>query len=232
LSLSGEVDVTTTERDYRRRLVRRARRANISLVSETADRLASYLELLAVWNRRINLTALDDPDAAVDRLILEPLLAARHVPVGSRVIDIGSGGGSPAIPLKIAVGNIALTMIESKVRKGAFLREAVRTLGLDKVVVEVRRYEELLANPAMHESTDVVTVRAVRVEASVLVSLQAFLRVGGQVLWFRGPGQTDLDRLPFPLVAESDEPLVESLRSRLVRLRRLPLDISQPLARV
>jgi 16S rRNA (guanine527-N7)-methyltransferase len=213
--------VTTAEKDYRRRLLRRARRCNLTISSATADRLVGYLDLLSLWNQRMNLTALDDPDGVVDRLILEPLLAARGVAPESVVIDIGSGGGSPAIPLKIAVPSIALTMVESKVRKGAFLREAVRQLGLERVNVEVRRFEELLARPNMHESADVVTVRAVRVEPSVLGNLQAFLKEGGRVLWFMGPGLANLDRLPYPLIAESDEPLVESLRSRLVTLRRV-----------
>jgi 16S rRNA (guanine527-N7)-methyltransferase len=212
--------VTTAEKDYRRRLLRRARRHNLPVSAATADRLVSYLELLARWNQRMNLTALDDPDTVVDRLILEPLLAARHIAGESVVVDIGSGGGSPAIPLKIAVPTVALTMVESKVRKGAFLREAVRQLGLDRVNVEVRRFEELLARPDMHEAADVVSVRAVRVESSVLSSLQAFLKDSGRIFWFTGPGQATHDRLPYPLVAESDEPLVESLRSRLVTLRR------------
>ncbi len=213
--------MTTAEKDYRRRLLRRAKRCNLTISGATADRLVGYLELLAVWNQRMNLTALDDPDGAVDRLVLEPLLAARGVAAESVVVDIGSGGGSPAIPLKIAVPSISLTMVESKVRKGAFLREAVRQLGLDRVSVEVRRFEELLSRPEMHEAADVVTVRAVRVESSVLSNLQAFLKEGGRLLWFVGQGSANLDRLPYPLVAESDEPLVKSLRSRLVTLRRL-----------
>jgi 16S rRNA (guanine527-N7)-methyltransferase len=212
--------VTTAEKDYRRRLLRRAKRHGLSINGATADRLVGYLDLLSVWNQRMNLTALDDPDGAVDRLVLEPLLAARNLAGESVVIDIGSGGGSPAIPLKIAVPSIALTMVESKVRKGAFLREAVRQLGLERANVEVRRFEELLARPDMHEAADVVTVRAVRVEPSVLGNLQAFLRDGGRILWFTGPGPVHVERLPYPLVAESDEPLVESLRSRLVTLRR------------
>ena len=56
------------------------------------------------WNRKINLTALTDPDEAIDRLLLEPLVAARYLPVPGEpsLMDIGSGGGSPAIPLKLA----------------------------------------------------------------------------------------------------------------------------------
>lgn len=213
--------MTTAEKDFRRRLLRRARRSNLTIPSETADRLAAYLDLLTVWNQRMNLTALDDADAAVDRLILEPLLASRVIDPSAAVIDVGSGGGSPAIPMKIALPGISLTMVESKTRKGAFLREAVRQLKLDRTAVEVHRFEELLARPEMHEAADVVSVRAVRVEPPILTSLQAFLKEGGRLLWFRGPGPADLGRLPFPLVAESDEPLVESLRSRLVTLRRL-----------
>jgi 16S rRNA (guanine527-N7)-methyltransferase len=212
--------VTTALQDYRRRIARRARRCNVVLAPVLADHLAAYLELLAVWNKRINLTALDDADAAVDRLVLEPLLAAKYLSAGAAVIDIGSGGGSPAIPLKIVVPGITLTMVESKTRKAAFLRDAVRHLGLEGVSVESKRYEELLGAPHMHESMDVVTVRAVRVETSVLLSLQAFLRVGGQVLLFRGPGKAGVEHYPPPLEFEAEQPLVESLRSRLVILRR------------
>lgn len=215
--------MATVAQDYRRRITRRARRYNVSISDTAADRLGAYLDLLSMWNRRINLTSLDDPDVAVDRLVLEPLIAAKYVGPAASVIDIGSGGGSPAIPLKISLPGIALTMVESKTRKSAFLREAVRQLELDRVWVESRRYEELLGHPRMHESMDAVTVRAVRVESSVLLSFQAFLRVGGQVLLFRGPGSKGDSHFPPPLQFESEHPLIESLRSRLVVLRRLPV---------
>ncbi len=68
-------------------------------------------------------------------------------------MDVGSGGGSPAIPLKLAVPRLRLTMVEAKARKSAFLREAVRHLGLEQRSVETARYEELLARPDLHEAT-------------------------------------------------------------------------------
>jgi 16S rRNA (guanine527-N7)-methyltransferase len=209
--------------DQKRRLLRRARKVNVSLPGDLADALLAYLELLALWNRKINLTALDDPDAAIDRLILEPLLAAKHLNQDAAVIDIGSGGGSPAIPLKLAVPKLRLWMVESKVRKSAFLREAIRQLDLRETFVETRRYEELLSLPNMHESMDAVTIRAVRVEPATLLVVQAFLKPTGQVLLFRGPGDDGFDYLPPPLKFESEEPLVEALRSRLVRIRKLAM---------
>lgn len=194
---------------------------NLSIPAELADALLAYLELLALWNSKINLTALDDPDAAIDRLILEPLLAARHVSEGASVIDIGSGGGSPAIPLKLAAPRIKLWMVESKTRKSAFLREAIRQLDLRESFVETKRYEELLTEPTLHESMDVVTIRAVRVEAATLLGLQAFLRPGGELFLFRSSGDSGIEYIPPPLKLEAEEPLVESLRSRLIRIQKV-----------
>ena len=200
--------------------------------------MAAYYHLLELWNAKINLTAFalaDAPDDAIDRLIIEPLLAARHIgshhghhhlhtPISAhtKTLDIGSGGGSPAIPLKLAIPSMTLKMVESKTRKSAFLREAIRTLGLEHTDVDTARAEDLLIRPEMHESWDLVTIRAVRLDGKLLTKLQAFLRTGGRVLMFRnGQGSdTPPDVVP-PLVYEATFPLVESLRSRLVILRKM-----------
>ena len=211
-------------RDLATRLLRRAARARVALEEPVAERLGAYVALLRRWNARMNLTALDDVDAGLDRLIIEPLAAARHLPSHGTLVDIGSGGGSPAIPLKVAVPGLALRMVEAKTRKGAFLREAIRQLALTTTTVESGRYEELLARPELHEAHDVLTLRAVRVEARVLRNLQAFVVPGGRLLLFRGSGSVDVpNELQPPLVWEATYPLVESLRSRLVVLRKLPL---------
>lgn len=188
-----------------------------------SDRLASYYELLSRWNRKINLTALDDPDEAIDRLLLEPILAARHLPTGDvDIMDIGSGGGSPAIPLKLAGSSSSrLTMVEVKARKSAFLREAVRTLGLDKTTVETSRYEELLARPDLHEAFGLLSLRAVRVEVRTLLTLQAFIRPGGLMFLFRGPSGPDAPEVVPPLRWTGTFPLVESLQSRLTVLQKI-----------
>ena len=145
-------------RDFRTRLNRRASKAGLFLAEDLSARLTAYYELLSRWNRKINLTSIVDPDDAIDRLLLEPLLAARHVPPDvSHLLDVGSGGGSPGIPLKLALPRVALTMVEVKIRKSAFLREAVRHLELRGVTVEAGRYEELLARPELHETFDVVS---------------------------------------------------------------------------
>lgn len=218
MSVTGVRAVTMGE--TRRRVERRLRRAGLDPAAVVLDQLTDYLLLLERWNHRMNLTALDRPDDAVDRLVVEPLLAARHLDADAEsLIDLGSGGGSPAIPLKIAVPRLALTMVESKTRKSVFLREVVRHLGLPDVSVETVRYEQLLTRPEFFETFDVASIRAVRVETQDLRTLQAFLRRGGELFWLCSATQ------PLPLVAPplevlAEAPLVEALRSRLVILRK------------
>jgi 16S rRNA (guanine527-N7)-methyltransferase len=215
-------------REFRERLQRRAKRAGISVEPELSSQLEIYYRLLATWNQKINLTALnlrEATDEAFDRLLVEPLVAARHAPAGSqKMMDVGSGGGSPALPLAVALPGLSLLMVESKTRKSVFLREAVRALDLKAAEVATARFEELLTRPDLHEAHDLVTIRAVRVESRVLLGLQAFLRPRGQLFLFRGPASTDpADVAPPPLAWRATYPLVESLRSRLVVLEKRQL---------
>jgi 16S rRNA (guanine527-N7)-methyltransferase len=209
-------------RDFRSRLTRRAAKANLFIADSVAERLAAYYELLSRWNRKINLTSIDNVDEAIDRLLLEPLVAVRHFPSNVRsVMDIGSGGGSPAIPFKLALPAVRLTMVEVKARKSAFLREAIRQLRLEETTVETARYEELLVRPELHEAYDLLSLRAVRAEARVLTSLQAFIAPGGSLVLFRGPeGASQPTVVVPPLEWAGTYPLVESLQSRVTLLTK------------
>lgn len=209
-------------RDFRTRLTKRARKAGVFLPEDLVAQLSAYYELLERWNRKINLTALDNPDEAIDRLLLEPVAAARHFPsADASLMDIGSGGGSPAIPMKLCAPGLRLTMVEAKARKSAFLREAVRALRLERTAVETARYEELLARPELHETFDVLSLRAVRVEVRTLFTLQAFVRRGGLLFLFRGPGGPDAPEVVPPLRWVATVPLIETLQSRLTLLQKV-----------
>ncbi len=195
-------------------------RHGVALDAAKIEQLSSYLALLERWNARMNLTALEDPQAAVDRLIVEPILAAQSIDVPARVlVDVGSGGGSPAIPLRIAKPDLLLTMIESKARKSVFLREVARHLGLADVLVESGRFEDVLSRPEVLGTIDVLSARAVKVGADELRLFAAALRPGGQQLWFTS-GTQPTSELPGPFALESEAPLVTGLRSRLLVLRK------------
>jgi 16S rRNA (guanine527-N7)-methyltransferase len=218
--------VAVANREFRDRLKRRGKSAGISLDAALVEQLETYYQLLTKWNAKINLTAFkltpEGDDAAVDRLLIEPVVAAQYVAENAKsLLDAGSGGGSPAIPLKLACRNVSLRMVEVKTRKAVFLREAVRELGLRDAEVETSRFEELLPRAELHEALDLVSIRAVRVETRTLNTLQAFLRPGGRLLLFRGSNKSDLeDSPPPPLDWMATYPLVDALHSKLVVLTK------------
>jgi 16S rRNA (guanine527-N7)-methyltransferase len=215
-----------SSREFRERLRKRAKAAGLTLDPTLVDKLEIYYQLLTKWNAKINLTAFkltpEGDEAAIDRLLIEPVVAARYIAENARtLLDAGSGGGSPAIPLKLASENLHLRMVEVKTRKAVFLREAVRALGLRDAEVETSRFEELLPRPELHEALDLVSIRAVRIETRTLLTLQAFLKTGGKLLLFRGSSRSELeDSAPPPLSWMATYPLVDSLHSKLVVLSK------------
>lgn len=207
--------------DVRKRLQRRLKRVHLDLTPDVLEGLVVYYDLLRRWNDKINLTALADGDEAIDRLLVEPSMAARFLPeAAASVVDIGSGGGSPAIPLKLAAPTVSLWMVESKARKSAFLREVIRQLGLNGAVVETGRFEDLIGRPELFGRVDVVSMRAVRADLKTLASLQQLLRPGGMLFFFTRVGTTSRLHVPPQLELVGEEPLVSALQSSLVRLRK------------
>jgi len=157
-----------------------------------SESLSAYVQVLSHWNRTVNLTALElDPPGlgAIERLIIEPLAAARFLRPGDRrCLDVGSGGGSPAIPLKLVRPDLAMVLVESRSRKAAFLREAARQLQLRDVQIEPSRAEALSSSRRFHEWADVVTIRAVRVDDRMKGVMRDVLVPGGRIFWFRSLG--------------------------------------------
>jgi 16S rRNA (guanine527-N7)-methyltransferase len=183
-----------TREAFAERLTCGASRAGVTLSPQALEQFQAYYDVLRHWNRRVNLTAfsLDQPsEQAIDRLFVEPIAASRVIDVsaGGGWVDVGSGGGSPAIPLRILRPLPHLTMIESKTRKAAFLREAVRALGLAGVVVEERRFEDYARATERGYATssgplNLVTIRAVRMDLPLIRLVEEMLSAGGRLLLF------------------------------------------------
>lgn len=212
-------------REFQDRLARRATRAGIVIPIPLTTQLETYYRLLSTWNAKINLTGMnlaEPTPEALDRLLIEPVVAAKYAPAdSSSQIDIGSGGGSPAIPFALAIPGLRLRMVESRTRKSIFLREAVRALELEAEVLTARFEALLVARPDLHDKHDLLTIRAVRVESRVLIGLQAFVKPGGLILLFRSSSANDLPKaVEPPLVWRATFPLVEPLLSRLVVIER------------
>ena len=161
--------------------------ACVTVTPELVERLRAYYQLLARWNRKINLTSVnleELPADAVDRLFIEPLAAARLAPSDARIIDVGSGGGSPAIPFALAAKAASLVMVESRTRKSVFLQEAARAVALQARVITAR-YEDAAERRELRNAFEVVTLRAVRVDDTTLQRLVGFCSSDGSIFLFQ-----------------------------------------------
>ena len=120
--------------------------------------LAAYIALLEKWNRAYNLTAIREPGRMVTHHVLDSLAVLAHLPAHKdlRVLDVGSGGGLPGIPLAIARPDWQVTLVDPVHKKAAFLAQATIELALGNVTAQAKRVEDL-----PHDATyDVVISRA------------------------------------------------------------------------
>ncbi len=150
-------------------------------------RLAAYVTALLAENEHVNLTAIRDAAELwrghiCDSLALVPLAAAVQA---RRVLDLGSGGGLPGVPLACTLPDVQVTVLDSVRKKVAAVERAVAAVGLANVVALCGRAEELAHAPAQRERYDAVTARAVA-ELPVLVEyVSGFVRVGGECWLFK-----------------------------------------------
>ena len=165
----------------RTRLIDGAAALGLSLAPGQAASLERYAEELVDWNRRLNLTAITGPSEIVDKHFLDSLsvLVACEVPVGSRMVDVGSGAGFPGLPLRIARPDLRLALLEATRKKCEFLRYVVKALDLADVTIVNARAEEAGRDPVHRERYDVAVARAVAEMATLAEYLLPFVRVGG-----------------------------------------------------
>ncbi|MCC6552334.1 MAG: class I SAM-dependent methyltransferase [Polyangiaceae bacterium] len=135
-----------------------ARALPASVDPAKAAALARWIELVASWNARIDLTAARGDDELVDLMVADAVVLAAHVPTGLRVVDVGSGAGAPGLPLAILRPDLHVTLAEPLQKRAAFLRTAAGTLiqagalAAPGPSIERARGEELARRGAMFDA--------------------------------------------------------------------------------
>jgi 16S rRNA (guanine527-N7)-methyltransferase len=156
------------------------------LAPEQLENISKYIDLILKWNRRVNLTAIRDPEEIVTRHFGESFFAATQWLVPEKhesVIDIGSGAGFPGLPLAMYSPKAAVTLIESQGKKAAFLNEVIFALGLRNAKVFNSRAEDL------RTQGDLVTLRAVEKFEKVLPAAAGLVRPSGRLGLMIGAAQ-------------------------------------------
>ncbi len=156
----------------------------VALEATAVAALVRLGELFLEWNARINLASLRSPAELVERHFIDAFAAARFVGGAATVADVGSGGGLPALPLAILAGTTHFDLFEPNRKKAAFLRTAVRELGM-AMRVEVRTTAvESPVEPGTRGAYDVALSRATLAPALWLSLGREMVRVPGRVLVF------------------------------------------------
>ncbi len=145
----------------------------------------TYMEALLECNKMYNLTAITEPNDVVVKHFLDSIQGAELIPEGVSVIDVGSGAGFPAIPLKIVRPDISITMMDSVGKKVDFLNKTVKKLQLEQSTAVHMRAEEA-AQTAMRESFDVAVSRAVGGLSGLLEYTTPLVKVGGCFIAYKG----------------------------------------------
>jgi 16S rRNA (guanine527-N7)-methyltransferase len=153
----------------------------LTLPADAAGKLLAYLALLDKWNRVYNLTAVRDAERMVTHHLLDSLAAVPHFD-GATVLDVGSGGGLPGIPLAIARPELQVTLIDSIAKKTAFLLQAKAELGLGNLHVVTGRVEDYRPAAAF----DVVTSRAFSDLREFVTLTRHLLKPDGRWLALKG----------------------------------------------
>jgi len=162
----------------------------LEIAPDAMAQLADYLDRLLEINQRMNLTAIRDRDAAWRRLIVDSLTilpGLAEVPAGAKVIDIGTGGGLPGIPMAITRPDLKVTLLDATGKKIKFLQEVIDALGLENATAIQARAEAFGREQQHREQYDVVTNRAMGVMSTILEYGIPLLKVDGFMLAMKGP---------------------------------------------
>jgi len=166
--------------------VERCAAVGLQLSPDEIAQLGRYLKQLLDTNQQFNLTAIRDADTAWQRHVLESLSLLPHLDDAGSVVDVGSGGGAPGLPLAITLPDCQITLIEATGKKVRFLTDTAEALALTNVTVLADRAETLGQQGAHRERYDIAVARAVGPMRVLLELTLPLVRVGGRMLALKG----------------------------------------------
>jgi 16S rRNA (guanine527-N7)-methyltransferase len=171
------------------RIAEAVEQAGLSPLSEgVPEKFSIYYALIERWNSKLNLTAIRSPEEVLRRHFVECIFCAQHLPGGiATLLDYGSGAGFPGIPVALCRTEIRVTLAESQGKKASFLREAVRSLGINAEV-----YGGRVEDMPPGRSFDAVSLRAVDKMQEAVKAATSRIGVGGWLVLLASAGMVEL----------------------------------------
>ena len=158
----------------------------LNLSPDQTGLLAAHARELQLWNAKMNLTAITDIRLVAYKHFLDALAAARFLDRCARIMDIGSGAGFPAVPMKVIYPDLNITMVDAVRKKVSFLNHVVRTLKLDNISAVHARVEDLAKDPGHFQMYDAVTARGFADLGKLAKLAGPLLAPGGRIYALKG----------------------------------------------
>ncbi|RPH51582.1 MAG: 16S rRNA (guanine(527)-N(7))-methyltransferase RsmG [Desulfobacteraceae bacterium] len=169
--------------EWKNIIIQGAKVFDVNVGLKEVEQFSIHAVELLKWNLKINLTAITDPFEVAVKHFLDSIASAGIIPAGSSMLDIGSGGGFPGIPLKIIIPNLSLTLLDSSRKKITFLKHVIRTIGIENIEALQVRAEELAQGTKMF---DVIICRAFSSLEQYVGSALPLLAPDGLIISLKG----------------------------------------------
>ena len=163
----------------------------IKLSDEQLKKFEVYYDLLVFYNGKFNITAITEKEDVYLKHFVDSVLGVEKI-CGKTLIDVGSGGGFPAIPIKIMREDTRLTMLEATGKKCDFLNTVVKELKLENVEVINSRAEDKAKDPLFRESFDCCSARAVARLNTLCEYCMPFVKIGGTFVAYKGDAEEEI----------------------------------------
>lgn len=161
------------------------------LSDKAQEKFEKYYRLLTEYNDKFNITAITEREEVIVKHFIDSAIGGVLIS-GKTIIDVGSGGGFPAIPLKIMNDDLDLTMVEATGKKAGFLEVLIKELDLKNTRVINKRAEDLAKDGKFREKFDVCTARAVARLNTLSEYCMPFVKVGGVFVAYKGNAKEEL----------------------------------------
>ena len=191
--------------DWSNFLIDQAKTLEIDLDQTQIQLFSAHAIELIKWTRRINITTITEPIEIASNHFLDSLVPAKFIPPGAAMLDVGSGGGFPGIPLKILFPELAVTLIDASRKKVSFLKHVIRALKLENIEACHIRAQELAVHPSYIHRFDVIISRALSSLNDFVRLALPFLGDGGVIIALRGAvDKAELDDLRYNVLGKMD----------------------------
>ena len=164
-----------------------ANKNNIKVNDEEIKNLYKYMTGIIEWNDKVNVTAITEERLFIVKHFIDSLIINQYLEGKEKIIDIGTGGGFPGIPLKILNNEKKFTLIDSVNKKLNVIRNLSEKIGLENLEIIHTRAEDLANKKEYREMYDVATTRAVSNLSTILEYMLPFIKVGGIAVCMKGP---------------------------------------------